>query len=535
MFAVAGYLLHKSGSYLASIIDAYWTGAGNPTLVSELKTAGVQWSDALVNHGRPLPVLLTERWKLVWERLPSDVEALYEDKDLVGALLDLVSAADIASEGFGLPQPHLPDGDTRYDVLERAAEALYRSYRITGSSSLCERVLPSALCVLPKVHTPQIGMTFRSLTHHLALWPKDELRPIWAGEVATDRTNIENAHLNLLLVPYPYDIKRSQFGLVKNTHCGRQRMADNFALFSYLPESAKDWLSNQFPLILQEAKRLAPSQRIDGVVFPELSLLGDEELQAAASEVLKVFPGAWTVGGFHDNRTGNPVNTAGMFVRVSESTTGKPDEPDILLAYRQPKHHRWQLETSQIQGYRLEDPLHSNYKYWEQTDITDRRIQFFPFKRSFTLCLLVCEDLARQEPASRLVRAVGPNLVIALLMDSQQLHYRWPARYASVLAEDPGSSVLSLTSLGMIKLHGENTTPDSPVSIGLWRDSWEPTRPRELKLMPSAQAVILPIRQERRPEYSTDGREYMATFCHLSSSTELIQVYQPNPKPETKG
>lgn len=63
--------------------------------------------------------------------------------------------------------------------------------------------------------------------------------------------------------------------------------------------------------------------------------------------------------------------------------------------------------------------------------------------------MLVCEDLARQDPAADLIRAVGPNLLIALLMDGPQLSGRWPARYASVLAEDPGTSVLTLTSLGM--------------------------------------------------------------------------------------
>jgi hypothetical protein len=40
-------------------------------------------------------------------------------------------------------------------------------------------------------------------------------------------------------------------------------------------------------------------------------------------------------------------------------------------------------------------------------------------------------------------------LLIALLMDGPQLKSRWSGRYAGVLAEDPGSSVLTLTSLGM--------------------------------------------------------------------------------------
>ena len=68
------------------------------------------------------------------------------------------------------------------------------------------------------------------------------------------------------------------------------------------------------------------------------------------------------------------------------------------------------------------------------------RLLYFVTLNRMTWSVLICEDLARQDPAADLIRAVGPNLVIALLMDGPQLNGRWPARYASVLAEDPGSS-----------------------------------------------------------------------------------------------
>ena len=84
-------------------------------------------------------------------------------------------------------------------------------------------------------------------------------------------------------------------------------------------------------------------------------------------------------------------------------------------------------------------------------------------------CVLICEDLARQDPVSELIRAVGPNLVVALLMDGPQLEHRWAAKYATVLAEDPGSSVLTVTSLGMARL---SRPPKKPVSraVALWKD-----------------------------------------------------------------
>lgn len=84
--------------------------------------------------------------------------------------------------------------------------------------------------------------------------------------------------------------------------------------------------------------------------------------------------------------------------------------------------------------------------------------------------------MARQDPAADLIRAVGPNLLIALLMDGPQLKDRWAARYASVLAEDPGSSVLTLTRLGMarrsrpfLRTTGRRAEPSQV--IALWRDA----------------------------------------------------------------
>ena len=92
--------------------------------------------------------------------------------------------------------------------------------------------------------------------------------------------------------------------------------------------------------------------------------------------------------------------------------------------------------------------METSRDYWEHIGI-QKRVLYFATLNAMTWTVLVCEDLARQDPAADLIRAVGPNLLIALLMDGPQLSRRWPARYASVLAEDPGTSVLTLTSLGM--------------------------------------------------------------------------------------
>jgi hypothetical protein len=81
-------------------------------------------------------------------------------------------------------------------------------------------------------------------------------------------------------------------------------------------------------------------------------------------------------------------------------------------------------------------------------DVPRKSIQFVEVAE-LVLTALVCEDLAHNDEIAQLIRSVGPTAVINLLLDGPQLTSRWTARYASVLADDPGSAVLTLTSCGM--------------------------------------------------------------------------------------
>jgi hypothetical protein len=122
-----------------------------------------------------------------------------------------------------------------------------------------------------------------------------------------------------------------------------------------------------------------------------------------------------------------------------------------------------------------------------------------------SVAVLICEDLARQDPAAELVRAVGPNLVLALLMDAPQLPSRWPARYATVLADDPGSSVLTLTSLGMAALSRPPNVPLRPRLIALWKDA-KSAAPVEIELPPGAAGCVLSLTVQWDEEWTADGR-----------------------------
>jgi len=89
-------------------------------------------------------------------------------------------------------------------------------------------------------------------------------------------------------------------------------------------------------------------------------------------------------------------------------------------------------------------------------------------------------------------------------MDGPQLAHRWPGRYATVLADDPGSSVLTLTSLGMAELSRPRSGASRHRVIGLWKDAQSGVT--EIELPTSKTAVILNITYGFRDEVTVDGR-----------------------------
>ncbi|MBV2149361.1 hypothetical protein KRZ98_13875 [Sphingobium sp. AS12] len=117
---------------------------------------------------------------------------------------------------------------------------------------------------------------------------------------------------------------------------------------------------------------------------------------------------------------------------------------------------------------------------------------------------LICEDLARSDPCQELVRGIGPNFVVALLMDGPQLRSRWPARYGTVLADDPGSSVLTVTSLGPIQRSNETGAFPPANQIALFQD--DTRKMAEIQIPIYAQAMCLILQSTKLYERTLDGR-----------------------------
>ena len=155
-----------------------------------------------------------------------------------------------------------------------------------------------------------------------------------------------------------------------------------------------------------------------------------------------------------------------------------------------------------MEQYDLGAALHPHIRWYEAMDEPRKAIHFVEVAE-LVLASLVCEDLAHNDDIAELIRSVGPTMVVNILLDGPQLTSRWTARYASVLADDPGSAVLTLTSLGMV----ERSRPygrDASRVIALWKDLTRGVR--EIALEPGAHGVLLTVCMDRATRYSADGR-----------------------------
>ena len=215
------------------------------------------------------------------------------------------------------------------------------------------------------------------------------------------------------------------------------RRVEPFGFFRFQP-------SEPFDVSLVDrllASATAHADRVDCVVLPESSVPHTD--LGALEAVLSRHGVTLLIAGLRDEP--GPGNRFGSnWVHFGAALDGQWSH------YRQDKHHRWSLDRSQIEQYHLAEVLDPRVRWWEALELNRRSLQVLERDDGHVIASLVCEDLAHIDDVVDLMRAVGPTLVVALLLDGPQLASRWTARYASVLSDDPGSAVLTLTSYGMV-------------------------------------------------------------------------------------
>lgn len=485
-FAAVASLLQRSDTYRHAV--RAWPPKGGTPWANSMREIGLAWRSASVppdTSALPrVPPEPHEWWHTIQKASSLSLDEVEEHSDVVEALLQLLSAADEACMGVGIPWVRRTDAPVNPpDAFEtKALELLARS---NGPSSLCSAVHPTRAIVLPKMHTPQSGLSLRSLSHHVALCDPGEVEPHWD----LPPRPLGTPALNLLLFPWPLEVLPAQF---RENEGQLENMDRNEFRFFTCDPPKRPLDVERVKALVKEAERTVGDVHI--LVFPELALR-EGEAPALARALHKI-----VIAG-----EGSGSNTQMREPGSNTAVIAVPRASSDPYCTRQSKHHRWRLDGRQIGQYGLGSRLDPNCSWWEHIDLPKREIRFWCLDVWLTFCVLICEDLARQEPVAPAVRAVGPNLVIALVMDGPQLAERWTSRYAMVLADDPGSSVLALTSLGMLKLSRAPGKPPSR-SVALWKDGRGGT-PREIELDEGAEAIILCLTREDVREWTADGRQ----------------------------
>lgn len=472
-FALCLSVLRRTGAYVRLLSD--WPPDPRPVdalaaWVDEARRLGDAWRRSW-NAGSNF-TQLSGPWNVLCDSFDLPLDEIILQSPICGALIRIVAAADEASEGVGAPL-------TEDDMLEGDAFLSTAEAYLTNFGTVCSEADQTRLRTLPRMHTPQSGLTDRSLSLYLSLIDPCEVTPEWLSSPFIQRESF-----NLLLVPWPFEVLVKQFRDV--TDLAGSLLPEEFGFFTYDIESHEDLVETIKHLYSEATRKLG---RVDGVVFPETALTV-EQFRAIRAELPE---DCFLVAGIGH---GASLKTRG----VNEVRLSFPPLEEVV----QKKHHPWKLDESQVIQYGLGGVLSPSTDWWEYAEFTDRRLRFIAISADLVLTVLICEDLARPDPVANLVRSVGPNLVVALLMDGPQTRERWAARYATVLADDPGCSVLSLTSKGMAQISRARSEINKSRVVAIWKDRFASANEIELPDGCDAVAISLSIRYEE--EFTADGR-----------------------------
>jgi hypothetical protein len=518
VFALTNLILARSEAFrfaLSPVGD--WPPGRNPDWEVAVDQAARGWGAWTEDHEGEIPGLVTGEWRVLRERtgLPIDQLARGQDWRLCQALLTLHAIADEACAGLGVA---LDTSDATACVYRaRGRELLAR----TGSIA---RVDPRWLRVLPKVRTPPTG---RAAFSRYACVQGPGIEARWHKMPARHRgTDLSSEYATLLLLPWPLRVRTSDFRPVSGSV--RRQAREPYGFFEFAPRDGLDF--SLLERVLDAAQEEAGG--VDVVYLPEGAVDQDEigELEAVLQRHGVVFlqtgvrEHSVSAGRFPGSSIHMGVNPVLQKGGASTSADSSP-----WFHIRQQKHHRWSLDSSQIEQYHLGGVLHPHVRWWEAIEVPRQEIQFVEVAE-LTFACLVCEDLAQNDTVAELIRAVGPTIVFPALLDGPQLTSRWASRYASVLADDPGSAVLTLTSFGMVQRSRPRGSDASSV-IALWKDP--STGIREIPLEAGAQAVLLTVCMDRAGRRSADGRSPVSngTQC-FDAAVHQIRVASAGPTPD---
>ena len=206
-FAVAASLLHSSGAY-TNVIKNWPPKWAGKNWNKEIKRIGDDWAKGIISASPSIPPEVQRWWETVIGNFGISVHEISDKSELCESLIQLAAAADEACAGVGLAFSS-KDSQEQQDFFTKAFVSL-RDWH-----TLCSDFVDGTqLTVLPKLHTPQQGLTLRSMSHYLALCYKTGVKPRWFFSHSTRWSGMKpNAMLNILLLPW-----LGEFALTENIY-----------------------------------------------------------------------------------------------------------------------------------------------------------------------------------------------------------------------------------------------------------------------------------------------------------------------------
>jgi hypothetical protein len=477
--------------------------------LKQLKTGNhaINWSDALLNAKTHNKIEVSPHFYMLLHRLFSSsktqvqIEDLLKDSEYLNLLFELYIASDECACRI---QNKIYSESS--DLISRYVETLItrEDRTIISSLSQCKR---SNGVIQFKTNTPQAGISLNSLSHDLAyIKPGVEVAALVGNSIEL----AEPSQYNVLVLPWPLEVKAEFF---KQDNKPTLQMDEEFGFFAY--ENHHRITHQMIVYAIESSQRL-----LDLVVLPECAVNSNNkvELLNGLSDYFSeknIVPPVIIFGIFGD---GNSVET---YVENSLELLYWNRFVNQYVGENQKKHHRWALDATQLKNYGLGDVLSlSKVKWWESCSIGARKLISYR-DGHVHICPLICEDLARQDPIAPVVRALGPDLVVALLLDGPQIEKRWSGRYSSALVDEPGCSVLSVSPYGMTQRSTNGTAFKPSSNVALWRDTQTVA---ELTLDSGKIGILLNLKFEEQRQWSADGRGQNKNRLFYSSHNSVGDI-----------
>ena len=433
-----------------------------------------------------VPELVAEKWGVVRERAEIPLEQLADGREwrVCEALLTLHAIADEACAGLFVA----------LDVRRRGVLLSRPGPRAVGETGCLARIHTQFVRVLPKIRTPPTGRA--SFSRYACVY-RPGLETRWHKMPLVIAAPTRAEHAQLLLLPWPLRVRESDFRGVEGSV---QRLAkEPFGFFEFAPEERLD-LDLVDRVLSRRAKRSAAStsssaesaveeSEIDalealldrhGVTYLQAGVRGRSGDRAAReqSDARRREPEARERRGASTQLLGSGSTSARTSIIAGRSTRARSTSTTSVARF-----------TRTSAGGRRSTSLAGRSRSSKSARAHDR--------------VAGVRGPRADDEVAELIRAIGPTIVSTALLDGPQLTSRWSARYASVLADDPGSAVMTLTSFGMAQRSRPAGFDASPV-IALWKDPARGTR--EISLEPGAQGVLLTVCGARATRRSADGR-----------------------------